>query len=118
MSAKHTLGPWIVTDDMGTHIIRGANELLKCGDVQYEWSDYVASTWGGHHEANAHLIAAAPDYHDATFWILQAVTANAAPVNPMAALEEMALDGEHITLDAGLVLDLLKAHAKATGGAV
>ncbi|CAB3909728.1 hypothetical protein LMG26842_05805 [Achromobacter dolens] len=27
----------------------------------------------------------------------------------------MALDGKHVTLDAGLVLDLLKAHAKAKG---
>lgn len=62
--------------------------------------------------ANARLIAAAPDYADACDAILEAVTANAAPVNPLAALEELWIDDQHITLNAGLVLDLLEAHAK------
>lgn len=66
-------------------------------------------------QANARLIAAAPDYYEATAEIFQAVENNDAPVDPFAALEELALYDKHITLDAGLVLNLLKAHARAQG---
>ena len=116
-NAKHTLGPWTVSEWQqgspeadsccGFSIVAGGHRL-PLSDMEGDISEA---------EANASLIAAAPDYHDAAFWIQQAVANNAAPVNPIAALEEMALAGEHITLDAGLVLDLLKAHAKATGSA-
>lgn len=57
--------------------------------------------------------AMAGDYADACNQILEAITANAAPVAPMDALEELWVDDKHITLDAGLVLNLLEAHAKA-----
>jgi hypothetical protein len=116
MTTNHTPGPWV----------RDTGSGFGC-DVRAENGRKVAATWGINNgdphrpayraecDANARLIAAAPDYHDAAGWILAAVATNAAPVNALAALEEMALDGKHVTLDAGLVLDLLKAHAKAKG---
>lgn len=123
MSA-HTPGPWICEASYGNHGLRidaehgvalghvrafiPSGKIRHGSEVQMRWEEGFA---------NARLIAAAPEYHDAAFWIRQAVANNAAPVNPLAALEEMALNGEHITLDAGLVLDLLKAHAKAGGAA-
>ncbi len=61
MSAKHTPGPWIVTVDCGAHVIRGAEEQHQDLGTSYLWRDYVASTWGGESEANARLIAAAPE---------------------------------------------------------
>lgn len=61
MSAAHMPGPWIVTEEMGSNIIRGAEEERGEAGYTYKWRDYVASTWGGPHEANARLIAAAPD---------------------------------------------------------
>lgn len=104
--SKHTQGPWSVHSySPNEHVI----PEVWGGDAG-DFSDHIRRI------EDARLISAAPEYHDAAFWILRAVEANAAPVNPMAALEELALDGKHITLDAGLVLDLLKAHAKATGG--
>lgn len=113
--SKHTPGPWVTKRHLfqyeyGYPIF--FEDRTKPGLHTRRLDD--AGT-GHFKESDARLIAAAPDYHDAAFWIRQAVAANAAPVNPLAALEELALDGEHITLDAGLVLDLLKAHAKATG---
>lgn len=113
MTTSHTPGPWhFYTEPQpnGCPVV-GANGLMVAmlaHSVNYPDQKETAL-------ANARLIAAAPDYHDAAGWILAAVAANAAPVNPLAALEEMALDGKHVTLDAGLVLDLLKAHAKAKG---
>ena len=61
--SKHTLtpGPWIVTDDVSAHVIRGAETPQKQGDFDFVFRDYVCSIWGGYHEANARLIAAAPD---------------------------------------------------------
>ena len=64
MSHAHTPGPWVVTEDMGSNIIRGTEEeraVEGLAGMTYKWRDYVASTWGGPHEANARLIAAAPD---------------------------------------------------------
>jgi hypothetical protein len=59
--ADHTPGPWTFEDDMGSHIIRGAAQENKTSFGSYYFSPYVASTWGGHNEANARLIAAAPE---------------------------------------------------------
>ena len=119
MSRKCTPGPWYIRTNRHTSTDGrpwGWLDAAPPGGPQRNIPG-VQVTWtrGEASEANARLIAAAPDYHDAAFWIHQAVAANAAPVNPLAALEDLALDGEHVTLDAGLVLDLLKAHAKATG---
>ena len=64
MSPAHTPGPWVVTEDMGSNIIRGTEEeraVEGLAGITYKWRDYVASTWGGPHEANARLIAAAPE---------------------------------------------------------
>ena len=122
-AAKHTPGPWAVggtyrhqyvriTADSHNKLVGTVRDCEMDGLDNHGMHRWVQTEEG---RANARLIVAAPEYHDAAFWIRQAVAANAAPVNPLAALEELALDGEHVTLDAGLVLDLLKAHAKATG---
>jgi len=68
-------------------------------------------------EANARLMAAAPDYHEAVQAIFDACEGNAAPVNLMAALRELDQQGKRISLDADLLIALFEAHAKATGGA-
>jgi len=65
MSAKFTPGPWIVTVEYGTHVIRGASVRHNENGVEFQWRDYVASTWGGEHADNARLIAAAPAMLDA-----------------------------------------------------
>lgn len=59
--SSHTPGPWIVTEDYGTHVIRGADAERTEGGVTYSFRDYVASTWGGPNEADARLIAAGPE---------------------------------------------------------
>lgn len=53
MSA-HTPGPWHFTDDYNTHVIRSQPKEGR------EYGELLASIWGGRHEANARLIAAAP----------------------------------------------------------
>ena len=58
--SKHTPGPWIVTDDVNAHVIRGAKSPHEGNGITFAFRDYVCSIWGGYHEANAHLIAAAP----------------------------------------------------------
>ena len=59
--AKHTPGPWQVTIDCGANVIRAAEKEVRDGVIAYMFSDCVASTWGGVNEANARLIAAAPE---------------------------------------------------------
>ena len=59
--AKHTPGPWQGTIDCGANVIRAAEKEVRDGVIAYMFSDYVASTWGGVNEANARLIAAAPE---------------------------------------------------------
>ncbi|MFA1686534.1 hypothetical protein ACDY99_23880 [Achromobacter dolens] len=123
MTTTHTPGPWTLetvrTVSGFCHKVGPFPARREGGDPRHAclYSDYPSESNPADQEllANARLIAAAPDYHDAAGWILSAVATNAAPVNPLAALHEMALDGKHVTLDAGLVLDLLKAHAKAKG---
>ena len=63
---SHTPGPWIVTNDVGAHVIRGADvaHTTESG-LQFTHRNYVASIWGGYHEADARLIAAAPDLLEA-----------------------------------------------------
>lgn len=58
--SKHTPGPWIVTDDVNAHVIRGAENPEVRGDIKFVFRDYVCSMWGGYHEANARLISQAP----------------------------------------------------------
>lgn len=121
MSANHTPGPWTVY-----HGADGSADVCSASPVRFNLTTAgtaIVAHICAHEDAerfsgkaNACLIAAAPSYFDAAHWIAEAVANNAAPVNPMAALKELALEGKHITLDAGLVLDLLTAHAKATGG--
>ncbi len=58
---KYMPGPWQVTVDCGANVIRAAEKEFRDGGITYMFSDYVASTWGGVNEANARLIAAAPE---------------------------------------------------------
>jgi hypothetical protein len=53
-AAKHTPGPWTFEAKFNDHVIKGIPN-----DNGYE--EYVASTWGGERQADARLIAAAPE---------------------------------------------------------
>lgn len=105
---KHTPGPWHsgftkfsqVFAENGALIAR-CNRLTSLTNLQ----------------ANARLIAAAPEYNGAVQAIYAACESNAAPVNLMDALRELDLQGKRISLDADLLIDLFNAHAKATRGA-
>jgi len=55
VSAGHTPGPWRFELAIGPHGQK-CYHTIKCNEY-----DYVASTWGKPHEANARLIAAAPE---------------------------------------------------------
>jgi hypothetical protein len=55
---SRTPGPWRLTTEDGANVIRQART-----DGGFE--DYVASTWGGFNEADARLIAAAPELLEA-----------------------------------------------------
>jgi len=68
-AAKHTPGPWVVTVECGAHVIRGASIPHNENGVEFEWRDYVASTWGGEHADNAGLLAAAPELLEALQWM-------------------------------------------------
>jgi hypothetical protein len=68
MSA-HTKGPWRFECDLKTHVIRQA---LPDG----EFDDYIATTWGGEREADARLIAAAPELLAALIGVLPEAEAN------------------------------------------
>ena len=65
--SSFTPGPWIVTDDVNAHVIRGAEEPKVQGDIQFVFRDYVCSMWGGYHEANARLISQAPAMLEALY---------------------------------------------------
>ncbi|QDY48760.1 hypothetical protein DUW70_09550 [Stenotrophomonas maltophilia] len=68
--------------------------------------------------AHAHRgIAMSEHYHEAVQAIFEACESNAAPINLMAALRELDIQGKRISLDADLLIDLFEAHAKATGEA-
>lgn len=96
-SLKHTPGPWVVTKDLNCNVIRGAEETRRaaCG-TEFPWRDYVASTWGGANEANAHLIAAAPEMLELLqeiakggwnnqFWVIEKARATIAKATGSAA---------------------------------
>lgn len=63
---KHTPGPWIVTDEqIGCSVIRGADAPIEHNGVNFNFRAYVATTWGGFNNADARLIAAAPELLEA-----------------------------------------------------
>lgn len=67
-TAKHTPGPWIVTDEDYGQVIRGAQVERVDGGTRFPWRDYVGTTWGhrtDESEANAWLMAAAPEMLEA-----------------------------------------------------
>lgn len=65
---KHTPGPWIVVDEDYGQVIRGAEVERGQDGAKFQWRDYVGTTWGSRSvvtEANARLIAAAPELLEA-----------------------------------------------------
>lgn len=95
MSAEFTPGPWIVTQECGAHVIRGADLDRKSDSgVDYKWRDYVASTWGGENEANARLIASAPELLAALIYVQENVADDSPHMWEMAAKAIAAATGE------------------------
>jgi hypothetical protein len=62
---KFTPGPWEVTDETCAHVIRGADAPCVSNGTTFRFRPFVASIWGGYHEADARLIAAAPELLEA-----------------------------------------------------
>lgn len=117
----HTPGPWFV-DANGKVWRRDPRDLYEngggvAGDHPIATAHRGWSRWENVFpvEANARLIAAAPDYHDAVQDIFRAVEANAAPINVIAALREVSLQDVRVSLDPDLLIALFEAHAKAKG---
>ena len=83
VSAGHTPGPWRFELAIGPHGQK-CYHTIKCNEY-----DYVASTWGKPHEANARLIAAAPELLAALKLMEKAddVHANCAECDPADAPE-------------------------------
>lgn len=109
MTSKHSPGPWSFQDH-GSLILDA-----RSGSSQTLVAKVEVSTYRDEGRYNARLIAAAPSYHEAVQAIYEACESNAAPVNLMAALREMDIQGDRITLDADLLIALFDAHSKATG---
>jgi hypothetical protein len=106
--SRHTPGPW--KRDRFGNIRHGSNDVLLVSGVALPCGNHPNAEEA---DANARLIAAAPDYHAATEAIREACANNAAPVNLSIALKQLAIEGEKISLDAGLLIDLFAAHAQA-----
>lgn len=66
MSGKYTPGPWRIEPDFQGFIIVGRPKwgAIRCG-VEGEWDVAEIDTDGEDDEANAHLIAAAPELLEA-----------------------------------------------------
>ncbi|RIA19703.1 hypothetical protein DFO63_4079 [Stenotrophomonas sp. AG209] len=66
MSSKHTPGPWAYQEDSDayTHIVRGSSNRFIC---------QLAQTTSAEIEANARLIASAPESHEANQLFVQAI---------------------------------------------
>jgi hypothetical protein len=65
---KHTPGPWIVAERVPTARIDNARMVRPVDDRNYE---YGATAIIGTNEANARLIAAAPDMLDALLTLME-----------------------------------------------
>lgn len=101
MSSKHTPGPWAYQEDSDvyTHIVRGPGNRFIC---------QLAQTTSAEIEANARLIAAAPELLDA---LIEAVACGMVPISS-------AKDGGASTHSRQVrCADMIRAAiAKATGG--
>jgi hypothetical protein len=69
METKHTPGPWTIADDM-----RGIGNARVAGVL--DANGIGVANCGSHGEANARLIAAAPDMLDALYTLLDAIDGN------------------------------------------
>ena len=61
----YTSGSWKVIKDYGCEEGKPDELELVFHSIRTESGEIIASTWGRPHEANAHLIAAAPDMYEA-----------------------------------------------------
>jgi hypothetical protein len=98
MSAlKHTAGPWEVETHLKSATLSADNRIIVAGGLK------VASVCPREGDANARLIAAAPDY--------------AAAAAPLVHLVEFfgGDDSDEISVTAGELRALAAAHAKAKG---
>lgn len=105
---KHTAGPWHFTDDYNAHVIRAkAKEDRVYGDL-------LASIWGGHHEANARLIASAPTMLEALAHAEALLAFHEGSAKPQydGAEPTVRLNGDDL---AAALLVIREAIAKATG---
>lgn len=65
METKHTPGPWRMNGEIGADESKGIAPHLAFYSIRDAKNDYIASTWGDPNEANARLIAAAPEMLEA-----------------------------------------------------
>jgi len=63
MASQHTKGPWSIDPRASTHVIAGGRGICSTGGYgRYGRTEVDADT---ENEANAHLIALAPEMYDA-----------------------------------------------------
>ena len=60
---KHTPGPWVTNDRYKTSVNAGKKHIAMVN--QFKIGDVESDVWGEEHEANAQLIAAAPELLEA-----------------------------------------------------
>jgi hypothetical protein len=88
VSTQHTPGPWIVVNEDYGQVIRGAEVEREERGIKYSFRDYVGSTWGHRSDtgdANACLIAAAPDLLEALKRTLKHIKWEAASADEVTA---------------------------------
>ena len=118
-AAKHTPGPWVVTDESFGQLIRGAEIERDDHGTKFLWRDYVGTTWGHRteeSEANARLIAAAPCLLEAAS--MGHSDSQGLPAGDLLAAANVLRNGGHEDLAARLEakhLAELSAIAKAEG---
>lgn len=63
---KHTSGPWEVIEDNGDYYVRGSGlTIADCTSWDYQTRQPMCPAGVGEAEANAHLMAAAPELLEA-----------------------------------------------------
>lgn len=122
MSAQHTPGPWIgAGPSFGDPLPRYINEIVTVEEDEYGGVETICrlpfNTYDAENEANALLIAAAPDMLAALLLLTQADPCIAQTTDDelRAAMEDMSEEQE-VRDQARAFLAARAAIAKATGG--